>query len=88
MKLAQFLLAAVTVFITLGLLFASWFVTWGVARLDPSARGAGLGFRLLIFPGVVAWWPWLVWRWWRGATAPPVERNAHRQAAHASQEGA
>ncbi len=33
--------------------------------LDIAARGAGLGFRLLITPGVVALWPFLAWRWLR-----------------------
>lgn len=34
-----------------------------LARLDPAARGAGLRFRLLITPGLVALWPVVVRRW-------------------------
>ena len=52
-------------------------VTAGVQRVDPEARGAGFGFRTLIFPGVVAFWPLLLRRWVGGATEPPPERNPH-----------
>jgi hypothetical protein len=65
----------------LGLLFALAFVSRGVERLDPGARGATLGFRLIIVPASIALWPLLLRRWLRGASAPPVESNAHRRAA-------
>jgi hypothetical protein len=65
-------------YIIIGALFAIVFVSFGVGRVDSSARGAGVGFRALIFPGVAALWPLLAWRWLRGA---PRERNAHRNAA-------
>ena len=48
-----------------GVLFAAAFVTWGVQRVDPAAKGAPLGFRLLIFPGCAALWPLLLGRWMR-----------------------
>lgn len=59
------MLTAAGLYLAAGLLFATAFVSSGVQRVDPAARGAGLGFRLLIFPGVVALWPWLAIRWWR-----------------------
>jgi hypothetical protein len=66
-----------------GLLFALAFVTRGVEQIDPGAKGASWGFRLVVLPGVVALWPLLARRWWSGATTPPVEANAHRRAARA-----
>ncbi len=78
---AQLIVNALIVYAALGLVFALCFVTRGVERLDPSAKGAGVGFRLLILPGAAALWPLLAWRWLRGAQAPPVENNAHRRAA-------
>ncbi len=45
--------------------FAAAFVTWGVQRVDPAAKGAPLGFRLLILPGCAALWPLLLGRWMR-----------------------
>lgn len=61
-----------------GLLFAALFVWFGVQRLDSEARGSGTAFRLLILPGVIAFWPMLLVRWIRGVDEPPIERNPHR----------
>jgi hypothetical protein len=68
-----------------GLVFALAFL-WpggGVERVDPGAKGAGAGFRLIVLPGVVALWPLLAARWRAGGGRPPVESNAHRRAAGA-----
>lgn len=62
----------------LGLVFAVPFVWFGVQRLDSEAQGSGAGFRLLILPGVAAFWPMFLYRWARGIVEPPVEKNPHR----------
>ena len=62
----------------LGFLFAVPFAIRGVERIDTQAHNAPLGFRLIIFPGVVAFWPLLLRRWLGGKPEPPVERNPHR----------
>jgi hypothetical protein len=69
-----------TTYVGLGLLFALAFVWVGVERLDAQAQGAGIGFRLLILPGVVAFWPLLLRRWAQDVAEPPVEINSHRRA--------
>jgi hypothetical protein len=66
------------VYLGIGLLFGLAFVALGVSRIDPAAKGAGLGFRLIIFPGVLALWPLMIRRWIAGKKEPPVENNAHR----------
>ncbi len=63
----------------LGLIFAVLFVWIGVQRLDSEAQGSGVGFRLLILPGVAAFWPLFLLRWTRRTAEPPVERNPHRR---------
>jgi hypothetical protein len=78
MALAQLIVWLLTVYVIIGLLYGLLFITLGVSRIDPSARGAGVGFRLLILPGVAALWPLLAWRWIRGMNEPPDEKNAHR----------
>jgi hypothetical protein len=75
---ARLLVVALGAYVTLGLLFAIAFVTAGVQRIDPVARGTGIGFRLLILPGVVALWPLLARRWIIGASEPPPEKEPHR----------
>lgn len=74
------------IYALLGLLFGGVFVLAGVGRLDPAARGAGWGFRLLILPGVAALWPLLLLRWIRGQGEPPTERNPHRDAPRKGEE--
>jgi hypothetical protein len=65
-------------YIALGTFFAITFVTIGVTRLDHEAQGAGLGFRLIIAPGVIALWPLLAYRWFTGVTEPPLQKDPHR----------
>ena len=63
--LARTLLAVLALHGLAGLVFAARFLPRRIERVDPSARGAGWGFRLLILPGVVALWP-LLWARTRG----------------------
>ena len=69
---------ALFIYAALGFVFALPFLSVGVQKIDPQARGAKLGFRLLIVPGVIAFWPMLLKRWVRGVIEPPLERNPHR----------
>ena len=62
----------------LGFVFAVIFVWRGIARVDAGAQGTGLLFRLLVLPGVAAFWPMFLSRWARGITEAPVEKNPHR----------
>ena len=39
------------------------------------------GFRLLVIPGALAFWPLLLRRWATGVKEPPEECNAHRSSA-------
>jgi hypothetical protein len=63
-------MAAVELFVTIleayaatGLLFACAFLTVGIRQVDRASRGSGVGFRLIILPGVVALWPVMLKRW-------------------------
>ena len=69
------------VYLAVGVVFAVLFVWLGVRRIDPHATQGSLGFRAIIFPGVVALWPLLLKRWLSGASEPPEERTAHRKLA-------
>jgi hypothetical protein len=77
--LATGLVAAIGLYLAIGLAFALWFLWSGVDRVDASARRGTPGFRLLILPGSVALWPLLLRRLKAGG--PPRERNAHRDLA-------
>lgn len=62
-----------------GVLFAIPFFLRLAQRLDPDTKGATNGFRVLVLPGVIALWPWLLAASMR--TKQPRERNAHEDAA-------
>ena len=51
------------VYTGIGLLFAITFLTVGISQVDPDSKGSGVGFRLIILPGVAALWPVLFTRW-------------------------
>ncbi|MGA2417180.1 MAG: hypothetical protein ABSF59_22215 [Candidatus Sulfotelmatobacter sp.] len=77
--LAKIFVYALGIYAGLGLIFAVLFVWIGVQRLDSEAQGSGVGFRLLILPGVAAFWLMFLLRWTRGTAEPPVERSPHRR---------
>ena len=79
--LASALVSNVTIYLAIGAVFAPVFAFLGARRIDPSAAPGTLGFRLLIMPGAMLLWPWLLYRWIRSGGTPPEEQNAHRQAA-------
>jgi hypothetical protein len=64
-SIATIIAVGLLAYVVLGLLFAAPFVARGIERVDPAARGAGLGFRLIVLPGVAALWPLLFVRWLR-----------------------
>ena len=66
------------VYLAGGLMFAVPFVLFGVKRIDPHAAQGSWGFRLLIIPGTMAFWPLLLRRWLKGVHEPPEEQTAHR----------
>jgi hypothetical protein len=63
MIVAEIILWAAGAYLVIGLMAGVPFAMSGVNRIDPAARGASLAFRLLILPGSVALWPWIVGRW-------------------------
>ncbi len=74
-------LLAIQAYGTLGLVFALAFHWRGLSRLDQGSRGAGLGFRWVITPGVVALWPWLAVRCWRTKQVGSFAEGPHASAA-------
>jgi len=63
MLAVELLVYGLTAYALAGLLFGIAFLTAGVSRVDHAAAGSGVGFRLLILPGVAALWPLLFMRW-------------------------
>jgi len=64
-EIVSIVLQAVAAYLVLGLAFAAVFLPFGVGRVDPAAQGAPFTFRLLVLPGTVALWPYLLRVWIR-----------------------
>jgi hypothetical protein len=80
---AQTLVMAFGAYLLAGLLLLPWWWLIGLRRLDTAAGQAAWTTKLLWAPGLVALWPWLIHRGWRGDGHPPAESNAHRRASRA-----
>lgn len=52
-------------YLAIGLCFAAFFVHKGLKRVDPVSEHSSLGFRIIIFPGMVMLWPILAVKWKR-----------------------
>ena len=63
LTIVEWLTNLLTVYAAMGVLFALAFVTAGVQAIDPAAKESGMGFRIIIFPGVAALWPLMISRW-------------------------
>jgi hypothetical protein len=57
------IVGALALYVAIGIVFATAFVVAGAGALDPAAKSSSLGFRAMIYPGVVAFWPLLAKRW-------------------------
>ena len=70
MTAAQLLLYALALYVAVGLCTAAAFVTAGVTRVLPHPMTFTIGARLLLFPGAVALWPYVLLRWLKAARLP------------------
>lgn len=60
------ILNAAALYAAAGGLFALAFLALGLPRIDNGAKGAGMVFRLVILPGLIALWPLMMIRWLSG----------------------
>ncbi len=63
--LARGALLVVAAYLVIGVLVSVPFLMFGIGRTDASARTAPWTFRVIVLPGVVALWPWVLRLWIR-----------------------
>lgn len=56
----QIFLGLLGSYVALGLLFALYFLFLGAKKIDPLMANSKKSVRLLLFPGVLATWPFLM----------------------------
>ncbi|MBL0182535.1 MAG: hypothetical protein IPP96_09635 [Chitinophagaceae bacterium] len=52
-----------SVYLVMGMIFAIFFLSRGIEKMDTAAHGSGFGFRMIILPGTIALWPVLLKKW-------------------------
>ncbi|HEX9781893.1 MAG TPA: hypothetical protein VGA56_04065 [Opitutaceae bacterium] len=72
------LLALAGAYLGIGVCTSVYLIASALERLDGAAKGSSLGFKLLVTPGLIAFWPLMLMRIARRAKHPPEETNAHR----------
>ncbi len=68
MSTAETIVTGLGLYSAAGLVFAILFVSLGLGRVDPAARGAKLSVRALLVPGSMLLWPLMAVIWLRGRT--------------------
>jgi hypothetical protein len=66
MNILNSILLIAAIYLSCGLLFAIPFVIKGVSKIDEGAQGGSVGFRIIIIPGTMIFWPVLLRKWIRG----------------------
>ena len=56
-------LLIIAVYLLLGVLFVIPFLIRGIRKVDEAAHGSTTGFKLIIIPGVIVFWPVLLSKW-------------------------
>jgi hypothetical protein len=57
------MLLAVTLYAVAGIVIAAAFLTFGVTRVLPALATVTLGAHIMLFPGAVTLWPYVLIRW-------------------------
>lgn len=63
MVVVNLILFIAALYLTAGFVFAIPFVIKGVTEIDEGAIGSKWGFRLIIIPGTIIFWPLLLKKW-------------------------
>ena len=56
-------LQAVALYAVAGIAIAASFLAFGITRVLPTRSTVTLGARIVLFPGAVALWPYVLIRW-------------------------
>jgi hypothetical protein len=71
---AQLFVSLLGAYAALGAAFGVFFLWKWVARFDRAAANATWGFRVLVFPGIVLFWPLFLERLLRGRSRVEILR--------------
>jgi len=61
--MVEILLIIAAIYLVLGVLFLIPFLIKGLNKIDEGAHGSTIGFKIIIIPGVIVFWPVLLSKW-------------------------
>jgi hypothetical protein len=61
--MVEIILLIVLVYLLAGAIFVIPFLMKGIAKVDEGAHGGSAGFKIIIIPGVIVFWPVLLKKW-------------------------
>ena len=67
----EIILWLVAAYLVCGFVFAIPFVVKGINAVDEGAHGSSTGFRIIIIPGVIIFWPLLLKKWLNAKNKQP-----------------
>ena len=56
-------LVAITAYLIAGIVFTIFFQAKGLSKIDEGVHGSSWGFRIIIIPGCIVFWPVLLKKW-------------------------
>ena len=59
----QLIIIIVLIYLVMGLLFAIPFLWKGITKVDEGTINSKFGFKMIIMPGVIVFWPVLLRKW-------------------------
>ena len=77
--MVEVILIIVLIYLLMGVLFVIPFLMKGLAKVDEGAHGGTIGFKIIIIPGVIVFWPLLLKKWRKLKAGqeivfPPIEK--------------
>lgn len=61
--MVEMVLIIVLIYLVPGVLFVIPFLVKGLTKVDEGAHGGTTGFKIIIIPGVIVFWPVLLSKW-------------------------
>ena len=61
--IVEIILIIAVLYLLAGVLFVIPFLVKGISKVDGGAHGGSTGFKIIIIPGVIVFWPVLLKKW-------------------------
>ncbi len=78
--MVEVVLIVILIYLLLGVLFVIPFLLKGLTKVDEGAHGGTSGFKIIIIPGVIVFWPLLLKKWMNNLKhgGTKAQRNTER----------